>query len=54
MQSKKSSENCKSIVKDYTEGLCIHRAPLGTHERFIGFLIEHLARAGSGARYHAQ
>ena len=21
--------------------LCIHRAPLGTHERFIGFLIEH-------------
>ena len=20
--------------------LCIHRAPLGTHERFIGFLIE--------------
>ena len=32
----------------YTDGdgssktpLCIHRAPLGTHERFIGFLIEH-------------
>src|SRR5471030_1280509 len=23
--------------------LCIHRAPLGTHERFIGFLIEHYA-----------
>jgi threonyl-tRNA synthetase len=21
--------------------LCIHRAPLGTHERMIGFLIEH-------------
>ena len=21
--------------------ICIHRAPLGTHERFIGFLIEH-------------
>ena len=21
--------------------LCIHRAPLGTHERFIGFLLEH-------------
>ena len=21
--------------------LCIHRAPLGTHERFVGFLIEH-------------
>jgi threonyl-tRNA synthetase len=29
--------------KDNTEKtpLCIHRAPLGTHERFIGFLIEH-------------
>ncbi|HSA78290.1 MAG TPA: His/Gly/Thr/Pro-type tRNA ligase C-terminal domain-containing protein, partial [Nitrospirota bacterium] len=26
--------------KDKTP-LCIHRAPLGTHERFIGFLIEH-------------
>ncbi len=23
--------------------LCIHRAPPGTHERFIGFLIEHYA-----------
>ena len=23
--------------------LCIHRAPLGTHERIIGFLIEHYA-----------
>jgi len=23
--------------------LCIHRAPLGTHERMIGFLIEHFA-----------
>ncbi len=23
--------------------LCIHRAPLGTHERLIGFLIEHYA-----------
>ena len=28
--------------KDKTP-LCIHRAPLGTHERFIGFLIEHYA-----------
>ena len=29
--------------KDNTDKtpLCIHRAPLGTHERFIGFLIEH-------------
>ena len=26
--------------KDETP-LCIHRAPLGTHERFIGFLLEH-------------
>lgn len=25
--------------------LCIHRAPLGSHERFIGFLIEHFAGA---------
>lgn len=24
---------------------CVHRAPLGTHERFIGFLIEHFAGA---------
>jgi len=23
--------------------LIIHRAPLGTHERFIGFLLEHFA-----------
>jgi threonyl-tRNA synthetase len=23
--------------------ICIHRAPLGTHERFIGFLLEHYA-----------
>ena len=28
--------------RDHTT-LCIHRAPLGTHERFIGFLIEHYA-----------
>ncbi len=25
--------------------LCVHRAPLGSHERFIGFLIEHFAGA---------
>ena len=32
-------------TRENTEGtpLCIHRAPLGTHERFIGFLIEHYA-----------
>jgi threonyl-tRNA synthetase len=31
--------------RDNTEKtpLCIHRAPLGTHERFVGFLIEHYA-----------
>jgi threonyl-tRNA synthetase len=23
--------------------LCIHRAPLSTHERFVGFLLEHYA-----------
>jgi len=32
-------------TRDNTDAtpLCIHRAPLGTHERFIGFLIEHFA-----------
>lgn len=35
----------KYMDKDNTEKtpLVIHRAPLGTHERFIGFLIEHYA-----------
>jgi threonyl-tRNA synthetase len=35
----------KYKTKENTEAtpLCIHRAPLGTHERFIGFLIEHYA-----------
>ena len=35
----------KYKTRDNTEKtpLCIHRAPLGTHERFIGFLIEHYA-----------
>jgi len=33
--------------KDGSKKLCavIHRAPLGSHERFIGFLIEHFAGA---------
>ena len=31
----KTSDNTTGIP------LCIHRAPLGTHERFIGYLIEH-------------
>jgi threonyl-tRNA synthetase len=32
-------------TRDNTDAmpLCIHRAPLGTHERFVGFLIEHYA-----------
>jgi threonyl-tRNA synthetase len=35
------------IDKDGTEKtpICIHRAPLSTHERMIGFLIEHYAGA---------
>ncbi len=33
----KTSDNTRGIP------LCIHRAPLGTHERFIGYLIEHFA-----------
>ena len=39
--------NLKYIDSDGKEKtpLCIHRAPLGTHERFIGFLIEHFAGA---------
>ena len=28
---------------EFETPICIHRAPLGTHERFIGFLIEHFA-----------
>ena len=31
----------KDIDGEFKTPLCIHRAPLGTHERFIGFLIEH-------------
>ena len=39
--------NLTYIDKDWQEKtpLCIHRAPLSTHERFIGFLIEHFAGA---------
>lgn len=35
----------KYTAKDGSEQvpLCIHRAPLGTHERTVGFLIEHFA-----------
>ncbi len=37
--------NLKYAAQDGTEKtpIVIHRAPLGTHERFIGFLIEHFA-----------
>jgi threonyl-tRNA synthetase len=37
----------KYVDKDGTmkRPVCIHRSPLGTHERFIGFLIEHFAGA---------
>lgn len=37
----------KYIDKDGQEKtpLCIHRAPLSTHERFTGFLLEHFAGA---------
>jgi len=39
--------NLTYIDKDGKEKnpICIHRAPLGTHERTIGFLIEHYAGA---------
>ena len=34
---------CRDKDNSNKTPLCIHRAPLGTHERFIGFLIEHYA-----------
>lgn len=39
--------NLEYTDKDGAKKLCavIHRAPLGSHERFIGFLIEHYAGA---------
>lgn len=33
----------RSSKNEMETPICIHRAPLGTHERFIGFLIEHYA-----------
>lgn len=33
----------RSASNELETPICIHRAPLGTHERFIGFLIEHFA-----------
>ncbi len=43
--SQPRSFNLKYVTGDNNEAtpICIHRAPLGTHERFIGFLIEHYA-----------
>ena len=38
---KKFNLTYKDENGDEKTPLCIHRAPLGTHERFIGFLIEH-------------
>jgi len=35
----------KTSQGNFATPICIHRAPLGTHERFIGFLIEHYAGA---------
>jgi len=37
--------NLKYMSKEGVEEtpLCIHRAPLSTHERFVGFLLEHYA-----------
>ena len=37
----------KYVDKDgsFKRPVCIHRSPLGTHERFVGFLIEHFAGA---------
>lgn len=35
----------KNAQGQYETPICIHRAPLGTHERLIGFLIEHYAGA---------
>jgi threonyl-tRNA synthetase len=33
----------RSPENQFETPLCIHRAPLGTHERFLAFLIEHYA-----------
>ena len=35
------SRGGRSLCKHLQTPICIHRAPLSTHERFIGFLIEH-------------
>jgi len=37
----------KYVDKDgsFKRPVCMHRSPLGTHERFVGFLIEHFAGA---------
>lgn len=42
---KKFDLTYKNANNEEETPLCIHRAPLSTHERFIGFLIEHYAGA---------
>ncbi|HNF71236.1 MAG TPA: His/Gly/Thr/Pro-type tRNA ligase C-terminal domain-containing protein, partial [Chitinophagaceae bacterium] len=42
-QGKRFSLSYNSAENKPEIPLIIHRAPLGTHERFIGFLIEHYA-----------
>ena len=42
-QGKRFNLNFTNKDKEPESPLIIHRAPLGTHERFIGFLLEHYA-----------
>jgi threonyl-tRNA synthetase len=42
-QGKRFDLKFTTPTNDTQQPLIIHRAPLGTHERFIGFLIEHYA-----------
>ncbi|MGI8482122.1 MAG: threonine--tRNA ligase [Chthoniobacterales bacterium] len=42
-QPKRFGLNYKTSQNNDAMPICIHRAPLGTHERFICFLIEHYA-----------
>ncbi len=41
--AEKFNLNFKNSSNEEERPLIIHRAPLGTHERYIGFLIEHFA-----------
>lgn len=42
-QPKRFNLSFRNVNNEPETPICIHRAPLGTHERFIGFLIEHFA-----------